>query len=174
MKKDREPLSQFSFLLPEDAALVNLMRHFVAEASRIYEVKTGNPITDALQIITPRDVYEFFRTEMEDLQQEQLRTIQLNTKQRILSSRLLYQGTINMTTIRVAEVFRQAIIDNAASIIICHNHPSGIPDASPEDVALTRELVKAGELLDLEILDHVIIGKGKFFSLKERGLGFNR
>ena len=172
MKRERESLSQFSFLPPEDAALVNLMRHFVAEASRIYEVRTGVTMEEALQIRSPRDAYEFFRAEMEDLDQEQLRTIHLNTKQRILSSRLLYQGSVHTTVVRVAEIFRHAIIDNASGIIICHNHPSGDPTPSPEDAALTREIIKAGQLLDIEVLDHIVIGKGKFVSLKERGLGF--
>lgn len=172
MKKEREQLSQFSFLPPEDAALVNLMRHFVAEASRIYEVRTGIPMQDALQIRSPRDAYEFLRTEMEDLEQEQLRTIHLNTKQRILSSRMVYQGSVHTTVIRVAELFRYAIIDNATGIIICHNHPSGDPTPSPEDAALTREIVKAGQLLDIDVVDHIVIGKGKFVSLKERELGF--
>lgn len=171
MKRGREQLSQLNFLPPEDAALVNMLRRFMAEASRIYEVKTGTPLPDALQINHPRDAYEFFRAEMENLDQEQLRTLHLNTKGRILSSRLLYLGTVNETHVRIGEVFRYAILDNAASLIICHNHPSGDPNPSPDDVALTRQLVKAGQLLDIELVDHIIIGKGKFVSLKERGLG---
>lgn len=172
MRKEREHPSQLSFLAPDDAALINLMRRFVAEASRIYEAPTRIPVTDALQINKPYDAYQFLRTEMEDLEQEQLRTIQLNTKCRIISSRLIYQGTVNETHIRAAEVFRHAILDNATSLILCHNHPSGDPSPSPEDVAITRQLVKAGELLDIELTDHIVIGKGKFVSLKERGLGF--
>lgn len=173
MKKEREQLSQLSFLSPEDAALVNMLHRFMAEASRIYEVKTGIPLPDALQINHPRDAYEFFRADMENLDQEQLRTLHLNTKSRIISSRLLYQGTVNETHMRVGEVFRHAILDNATAIVVCHNHPSGDPSPSPEDVALTRQLVKAGHLLDIEVTDHIVIGKGKFVSLKERGLGFD-
>lgn len=153
---------------------MNMLRRFMAEASRIYEVRTGTAITDALQITQPRDAYEFLRTEMEDLSQEQFRTIQLNTKNRIVSSTLLYQGTLNMTTLRVSEVFRDAIIDSASGIVLCHNHPSGDPTPSPEDVALTHEIVRAGDLLDIEILDHIVIGKGNFSSLREMGMGFNR
>lgn len=171
MEREREQLSQLSFLPPEDAALINLMRRFVAEASRIYETSTRTPITDALQITSPRDAYEFFRGEMEHLDQEQMRVLNLNTKNRIISSRLLYQGTLYMTNIRIAEVFRHAIIENASGIFVCHNHPSGDPTPSPEDAALTREIVKAGQLLDIEVVDHIVIGKGKFVSLKERGLG---
>lgn len=172
MSKEREQLSQLSFLPPDDAALINLMRRFVAEASRIYETPTRIPVTDALRISQPSDAYEFFRTEMEHLEQEQLRTIHLNTKQRIISSRLIYQGTLNVTHVRLGEVFRYAIVDNASGIIVCHNHPSGDPTPSPEDAAITRELVKAGHLLDIDVVDHIVIGKGKFVSLKEQGLGF--
>lgn len=173
MKRNREQLSQLSFLPPEDAALLNLMRRFLAEAARIYEVKTGTPLPDALQITSPRDAYEFFRVEMEGLEQEQLRTLHLNTRRRVLSSHLIYQGTINETHIRISEVFRPAILENAASIIICHNHPSGDPTPSPEDAAITREMVKIGRILDIEVDDHIVIGKGKFVSLKERRLGFD-
>lgn len=173
MKREREQLSQLSFLPPDDAALINLMRRFVAEASRIYETPTRIPVTDTLQIKQPRDAYEFFRTEMENLEQEQLRTIHLNTKSRVISSRLIYQGTLNETHIRFGEVFRYAIVDNAAGIVVCHNHPSGDPTPSPEDAAITRELVKVGDLLDIDVVDHIVIGKGKFVSLKERGLGFS-
>jgi len=172
MKREREQLSQFSFLPPEDAALVNIMRRFMAEASRIYEAKTGIPLPDALQIRQPLDAYEFLRAEMENLEQEQMRTIHLNTKSRVISSRLVYQGSVHTTVIRIGELFRYAIIDNATDIILCHNHPSGDPTPSPEDAAVTREIVKAGQLLDIEVVDHIVIGKGKFVSLKERGLGF--
>ena len=74
---------------------------------------------------------------------------------------------------RVAEVFREAIRKNAASLIICHNHPSQVPDPSPDDVAVTRAIVQAGRLLDLEVLDHLILTRSRFVSLKERGLGFD-
>lgn len=151
---------------------MNVLRRFVAEASRIYETNTRVPITDALQIHSPRDAYELLRTEMENLDQEQLRTIHLSTKQHVISSRLVYQGSVHTTVVRIAELFRYAIMDNATGIILCHNHPSGDPTPSPEDAAITREIVKAGDLLDIDVLDHIVIGKGKFVSLKERGLGF--
>lgn len=172
MKREREQPSQLSFLTPDDAALINLMRRFVAEASRIYDTPTRIPVTETPRIIRPSDAYEFFRLEMENLEQEQLRTIHLNTKSRIISSRLIYQGTLDTTGVRLAEVFRYAIIDNASGIIVCHNHPSGDPTPSPEDAAITRELVKAGNLLDIDVVDHIVIGKGKFVSLKQQGLGF--
>lgn len=168
------PESQISFLNPTDAVMVHLLRRFMAEASRIYEVKTGRAISDALEIRSPADAYDFLRLEMEELDQEQIRTINLNTKNRVISAQMIYQGMVNSTTVRIAEVFRPAISDNATSLIVCHNHPSGLPDPSPEDVSLTHQLVEAGELLGVSVLDHLIIGKGKFVSLKERGLGFGR
>lgn len=174
MGKEKPSQFQLGFLTPSEAEMVDLMRRFLADASRLYEVRTGKALTAALEIRTPRDAYEFLRLEMEPLDQEQLRTINLNTKNRIISSPLIYQATINATTIRIAEVFRPAIIDNATAIIVCHNHPSGSAEPSPEDVSVTAELVEAGKLLGVDVLDHLIIGKGSFVSLKDRGLGFSR
>ncbi|MEE8390301.1 MAG: JAB domain-containing protein, partial [Anaerolineae bacterium] len=74
--------------------------------------------------------------------------------------------------IRVSEVFRDAVKRNCAAIIVAHNHPSGDPTPSPEDVEVTRQLVEAGKLLDIEVLDHLIVGQQRFVSLRERGLGF--
>jgi DNA repair protein RadC len=79
---------------------------------------------------------------------------------------------LNSSVVRVAEVFREAIRCNAAAIIVAHNHPSGDPTPSPEDIRVTRDLRQAGTLLDIELLDHVIIGAQRYVSMKERGLGF--
>lgn len=172
MKAERENPHQISFLKPEDAYMVHLMRSFLAEASRIYEVRTNQRIEDALQIKSPQDAYEFLRVEMEDLEQEHLRVVSLTTKNRIISAPLIYQGSVHTTVVRIAEIFRPAIMDNASGLIIVHNHPSGDPTPSPEDAAITREIVKAGALLDIDVMDHLVVGRGKFVSLKERGLGF--
>lgn len=174
MKRERENPHQISFLKPEDAYMVHLMRSFLAEASRIYEIRTQQRLEDALQIRSPKDAYEFLKIEMEDLGQEQLWTLNLNTKNRLISAPMIYQGSVHTTMVRIAEIFRPAIIDNASGLIIAHSHPSGDPTPSPEDSALTREIVKAGELLGIDVQDHIVIGKGKFVSLRERGLGFAR
>jgi len=84
----------------------------------------------------------------------------------------LYQGSVNSSQVRVGEVYRQAIIDNSSSIIIAHNHPSGDPTPSPDDVVVTKAILQAGKLLDIDLLDHLILSNGRFVSLKERGLGF--
>ena len=85
----------------------------------------------------------------------------------------VYKGSLNSSQVRVGEVFNAAIRRSAASVIVVHNHPSGDPTPSPDDVAVTRAFVQAGKLLDVEVLDHLIIGEGQWVSLKERGLGFS-
>jgi DNA repair protein RadC len=165
---------QMTFLSPEDAELLHRGRLALAEFVAIYEARKAKRLEEAPQIKSPEDAFEYLRFEMENLEQEQLHAINLNQKNRIISARMIYQGSLHTTVVRVGEVFRLAVLDNAASLIVAHNHPSGTPDPSPEDVALTRELVKAGQLLDIAVLDHIVIGRGKFVSLKERGLGFDR
>lgn len=169
---ERDNPYQMTFLSPEGSRMLQMMRAFLAEASYLYELRTQMKLEDAPQIRSPKDAYEFLRLEMEDLEQEQLRTLTLNTKNRIISARMIYQGSVHTTVVRVAEIFRPAILDNATGIIVAHNHPSGDPTPSPEDAALTRQVVKAGQMLDIEVMDHLVIGKGRFVSLKERGLGF--
>jgi DNA repair protein RadC len=85
----------------------------------------------------------------------------------------LYKGTVNSTQTRIAEVFRQAIIENSPAILVAHNHPTGDPTPSPEDVGITRSIQKAGELLDIQVLDHLVIGHGTYVSLRGKGLGFS-
>jgi DNA repair protein RadC len=110
--------------------------------------------------------------EMAALEQEQLRVVLLDTKHRVLAIRTVYQGSVNQAQVRVAEVYRDAIRHNAVALIAVHNHPSGDPAPSSADVALTKELAAAGELLDVELLDHLIIGQGRWISLRRLGLGF--
>ncbi len=125
-----------------------------------------------LQITQPGDVARLLMLEMAYLAQEQLRVICLDTKNHVIAQQSVYQGTINSSAVRAAEVFRPAITRACLSIVVVHNHPSGDPTPSPEDVRTTEQLRKAGELLDIELLDHIIIGRHQFVSLKERGLGF--
>ncbi len=125
------------------------------------------------QITSPTDVANLLMLEMGNLEQEHLRTMLLDTKNRLLASPTVYIGNVNASIVRVGEVFREAVRENATSIIIAHNHPSGDPTPSSEDVQVTRSIVKAGKLLNIEVLDHIVIGYQRFVSLKERGLGFN-
>ncbi len=121
----------------------------------------------------PEDAAALVLYEMSALEQEQVRVLLLDTRNRLIAERLVYQGSLNSASVRLGELFKDAIRRNAASLILVHNHPSGDPTPSAEDVALTRRAVEAGKLLDVEVLDHLVIGQGRFVSLKERGLGFS-
>ena len=124
------------------------------------------------QIRTPTDAANILMSEMRLLEQEQMRVVLLDTRNRLIGAPLMYVGGLNTTLVRVSELFRDAIRHNAAALIVAHNHPSGDPSPSPEDVSVTREIIQAGQLLDIEVLDHLIIGQQRFVSLKERGLAF--
>lgn len=124
------------------------------------------------QITQPGDVHRLLALEMGYLAQEQLRVLCLDTKNHVIAQPVVYQGTINSSAVRAAEVFRPAVTRACLSVIVVHNHPSGDPTPSPEDIRTTEQLRQAGALLDIELLDHIIIGKSAFCSLKERGLGF--
>ena len=126
-----------------------------------------------IQIRSPQDVASLLMIEMGHLENECLRTVLLNTKNHVLAMPTIYQGSVNQMGIRVGELFREAVRHNATAMIVVHNHPSGDPTPSPEDVAVTRTLVEAGKMMDIEVLDHLVIGKQKFVSLKERRLGFS-
>ena len=110
------------------------------------------------------------------LEQEHLRVVLLDTRMRVIAIPTIYVGNLNSTIVRTAELFRDAIRQNASAIIVVHNHPSGDPDPSPEDVSVTRSIVGVGKMLDIEVVDHLVIagnGQQRFVSLKERGLVFS-
>ena len=123
-------------------------------------------------ITSPQDVYNLLGAEMRFLDQEHLRVILLNTKNEVLATHEVYKGSVHTTILRVAEVLRPAIRENCPSIIIVHNHPSGDPTPSPEDILVTRKIRTSAEMMDIELLDHIIIGGQSCVSLKEKGLGF--
>ena len=106
------------------------------------------------------------------LEKEEMRVILLNTRNGVLDIVTVAHGSLNSAQIRIGEVFTPAIRRNAAALITVHNHPSGDPKPSPNDVAITRAMVEAGKLLDVEVLDHLVIGQGQYISLKEKKLGF--
>lgn len=123
-------------------------------------------------IHSPEDAADLVQYEMSALEQEQLRVMLLNTRNHVLDVKTIYQGSLNSSQVRVGELFRPAVRQNAAAVIIVHNHPSGDPSPSPDDVAITKVIIDAGKLLDIQVLDHLIIGRGRFISLNRRGLGF--
>ena len=132
------------------------------------------PPANRPQISCPRDVANLIAPELSRLDQEHLLVLLLNTRNHVLLKRTIYVGTVNSSAVRPAEVLRPAVRENAPAIIIAHNHPSGDPTPSPEDAAVTRDMVAAGKLLNIEVLDHLVIGDGgNFVSMKEQGLGFD-
>jgi DNA repair protein RadC len=129
---------------------------------------------ERLQVRSPADVANLLMLEMGLLDQEHLRTVLLDTKNFVQRVVPVYAGSLNTAVVRIGEVFRAAVRANSASIIVVHNHPSGDPTPSPEDVRVTEMIVEAGKLLDIDVLDHLVIGRNRYVSLKERGLGFGR
>ena len=142
-------------------AALELGRRFTVEAPQ-----------ERPQITGPQDAVDLVQWEMGYLKQEQLRVLCLDTKNYVVAQEVVYQGTANSSVVRVAEVFKPAISRTCPAIVVVHNHPSGDPTPSPEDVRTTEQVRKAGELLDVELLDHIVVGQQKWVSLKERGLGF--
>jgi DNA repair protein RadC len=123
-------------------------------------------------INAPGDVAALLQAEMALLDQEHFRVLVLDTKNHVMAAPDVFVGSVNATTIRTAEVFREAVRLNCPSVIVVHNHPSGDPEPSAEDANVTRELVAAGKTLDIDVLHHVVIGRDGFVSLKERKLSF--
>jgi DNA repair protein RadC len=124
------------------------------------------------QITGPADVATLLMADLAYARQEQLHVLCLNNKNQVVYQELIYQGTVSHSQVRAAEVFRPAVVRTCPAIIVAHNHPSGDPTPSPEDVEATLLLRKAGELLDIELLDHIVIGEHQFVSLEEQRLGF--
>lgn len=125
------------------------------------------------QITSPADVANLLMSEMMHLEQEHLKVVILDTRNRVLETPTIYIGSLNTVVARTGELFKAAVRINAAAIIVVHNHPSGDPSPSPEDIEITRQLITAGKLLDIEVLDHIIIGHQRYVSLKERNLAFS-
>lgn len=154
------------------------MLHLVRQNLRLltdlaahYEVARLGPPVNSRAITKALDVAEYLAPELADLAQEQLRVVLLDTKHHIIGCSLVYQGGLNAVSIRLADCFREAVRAGAAALVLAHNHPSGDPTPSPEDVAVTVDAARIGTLLGIDVLDHVIVGRAdRHVSLRERGL----
>ena len=131
------------------------------------EVIIRSPL-DAAEYLQDRVFHPF-----SEFTQEELWVLLLNAKNRITHDTMVYRGVIDQVPIQIAEIYNVPVRFNARYIIVSHCHPSGDPTPSPEDVAANSAIQQAGRLLGIELLDHIIIGQGKWLSLKERGLGFD-
>jgi DNA repair protein RadC len=125
--------------------------------------------TDRYVIRSPEDGANYVMNDMRFLTQEHFVCLYLNTKNQVLHKQTIFIGSLNASIVHPREVYREALKRSAASIIAIHNHPSGSPDPSREDIDVTKRLVECGKIIGIELLDHLIIGENKFVSLKEKG-----
>lgn len=129
-----------------------------------------NPTNERYVIRSPKDVADYMMARLRYENKEYFISMLLNTKNHVLASPIVSVGSLNASIVHPREIFREAIHYAAASIILIHNHPSGDPSPSKEDLFVTEKLIKAGNLMDIAVLDHVIIGDNTYISLKENGI----
>lgn len=125
---------------------------------------------ESTTIKSPGDAASVFLPNMSHLEQETMWVMLLNARNGVMGLIKVYQGCLDKVDVRVADLFREAVRQNACSMVISHNHPSGDPTPSPEDVKVTKMIVQAGETLGINVMDHIVIGRGRWVSLKERSL----
>lgn len=125
---------------------------------------------DSLSISSPRDVVGLIMEEMRFYQKEHFKAILLNTKNQVIASETIFIGSLNASIVHPREIFNLAIKKNSASIILAHNHPSGDPTPSQEDIEVTKRVVEVGNIIGIKVLDHLVIGEGKYYSFRESGL----
>ncbi|WP_270164650.1 RadC family protein [Paenibacillus sp. SYP-B4298] len=176
-----------SRILSECRSLHNLVDMSVEELTRIkgigtakaLQIKAGIELGQRLSrssiqerpvVRSPKDAADYMMEQLRYLKKEHFVCLFLDTKNRIIAEETLSVGTLNASLVHPREVFRAAIKCSSASVICVHNHPSGNPAPSPEDIQLTRRLVEAGELVGIDVLDHIVIGDLQYVSLKEQGL----
>lgn len=164
------------------APFSELQREFglgLAKAATIKAaIELGNRLSletpeDKRAISSPKDAADMVLHAMGSLEQEEFRVMLLDRRNKVISIELLYRGSVSSSQIRIAEVFKEAVRKNCSSVILFHNHPSGDPDPSNDDIAVTRGIVQAGKILEIEVLDHIIIGNNRWYSMKEKGQVFS-
>ena len=161
-------------LYAEAGPVIETLRGILRELSMRYEIETqpDRIEQEPPNILSPHSVYQMLGPEMSKLAQEQFRVLLVNTRNRVVGQRIIYQGTVNSAGVRVAEVLRPAVVMGVPGIVVSHNHPSGDPTPSPDDVNITRQIKDAAKLLGVELMDHVVIGSNGYISMKEKGMGF--
>lgn len=142
----------------------------LALAELFKRFKTLKSMRKDVKITSPRDLADLLMGEMNELNQEILKAILLSTKNTIIGVKDIFKGSLNTSVVHPREIFKEAINKNSASIIISHNHPSGDPTPSKEDINITLRVKECGNIIGIPLIDHIIIGNNKFVSLKERGL----
>jgi len=123
-------------------------------------------------IKSPADAAQLLMLEIGVAEQEEVRTVLLDSRNGVIAMPMIYRGSLNSASMRIGEIFKEAIRANSAAIIVAHNHPSGDPTPSAEDIRVTREMIAAGRLMDIEVLDHIVVSQSKYISMKEHALAF--
>jgi DNA repair protein RadC len=141
----------------------------VAAALELGVRAAGQPVRRGRTLHGPADVYGMFGPKLRHLLQEEFHVVLLDTRHRLLRTSLVTRGTADTSLVHAREVFREAVREGASAVILVHNHPSGDPRPSPEDRTVTRQLVAAGNLVGIPVLDHVVVGDGRYVSLAEEG-----
>ncbi len=166
-------LGGFSGIHREDISrLMEFKGVGLAKAARITAaVEVGYRLSKETQdpsvfIKTPEDIFNLVGFEMKGLNQEQLWVLFLNSRNKFLGKERLYKGSQDATTVRVAEIYKEAVRKNVYAIVLIHNHPSGNPAESPEDVNLTRVVIEAGKILDIRLIDHIIVAGNSYGSIR--------
>jgi DNA repair protein RadC len=129
-----------------------------------------NKAAEKVKISSPSSIASLYMEELRYLHQEHLKIVFLDTKNQIISDKFLTVGTVNASLINPREVFIESLKHNAVHIILLHNHPSGDPTPSKEDILITKRIIEAGNIIGIQLLDHIVIGDGNYISLKERGI----
>ena len=137
---------------------------------RVALVREGSCLSEQKTIRSPDDVFAIISLDYENAVVETAMMLALDTKNKVIGVFNISTGSLNASIIHPRDVFQRAILSNAASVILVHNHPSGDPTPSSEDLELTKKLAAAGKMLDIDVLDHVVIGAGRYVSLKENGV----
>ena len=180
-RRRRETVSPFQLSLALEFSRLHTHADYRAAALDLaaQAVDTGRFVRateEDLSVRAPADAAHYLMsriyTPFDKFEQEEFWVLLLNTKNRVTHEVMVYRGTVNTIYVRVAEVFREAIRHNSTYILLSHCHPSGDPTPSPEDVRVTEMVNEAGGLLDIHLLDHMVVGNGRWVSMKERGLGF--
>ena len=134
--------------------------------NRVYKEK----FVEKKKLHSPESIYLYMKDILEMKTQEHIIALYLNTKGELIKRKTLFIGSLNSSLIHPREIFKYAVINSAATIILCHNHPSGDPTPSSNDIEITKVIHDSGKMMDIELLDHIIIGKEKYFSFKEKGI----
>lgn len=162
----REPPSSLMMVRGVGSRLASRLAAAREVARRL---RTQEKRAPRLYLTGPEDVADMFMREMAALDREHFRAVLLNTKNRILGVRTISIGSLNASIVHAREVFKAAVAESAQAIVLVHNHPSGLPEPSTEDIVVTERLAEAGRILGIEILDHIVLGSQGFVSLKEMG-----